>query len=81
MLNITNIGIVLIFLSVVMAALPVSPFSGVISQCITQISGLIPTIAYFIPLAAMAALTEAWLLAVTAYIIISLLARWIKLVS
>lgn len=81
MLNVTNLGIVLIFLSVVIAALPVSPFSSVIQSCITQISGLLPTIAYFFPLAAMAALTEAWLLAVTAFIVISLLARWIKLVS
>lgn len=78
-LNISNIGIFIVFGSFVVSLLPVSPFDAFISAL-----GEYPylsTVNWFVPITEILALLQAWLAAVSAYILISLVARWIKLVS
>lgn len=78
-LSISNIGIVLIFLTFALALLPDSPFTAFIN-----VIGEIPYLAelnWFVPITEMLAIGQAWLVAITAYYVISLLLRWIKVIE
>lgn len=78
-LNISNIGIFVVFGSFVISMLPESPFSSIISALAS-----IPYLQYvnwFVPVSEMLVVLEVWLAAVSAYILISMVARWVKLVG
>lgn len=78
-LGIGNIGIVLIFLTIVMGALPSSPFTAFIGSL--EELPYLSTLNWFLPVSEMIAVIQAWLFAVTAYYVISLVARWIKIIE
>lgn len=78
-LNITNIGMVLIFLPIVMTLLPGSPFSALFSYI--QQYPMLEYICYFLPIQEFIAFLQAWITAVAAYYAVSLLARWIGLIQ
>lgn len=78
-LSISNIGIFVIFGSFVISLLPESPFYGFISAL-----DRLPYLQYVnwvLPVTEILAVLQVWLAAVSAYILISLVARWVKLVS
>lgn len=79
MLTISNIGIVLIFFTFAFALLPASPFKAFIEGM-----GNIPyldVLNWFLPVSEMLAIGQAWLLAITAFYIVSLLLRWVKAIE
>lgn len=78
-LGIANIGIVIIFGSFVLSLLPKSPFTTII-ESFASIPYL-SAVNYFLPVTEMLAVLEGWLVCVAAYLAVSLIARWIKLVS
>lgn len=78
-LSISNIGITLIFLSYVISRLPESPFRAFIGGI--QSIPYLDVLNWFIPVSEMIAVLQAWLLAITGYYIISLIARWIKVIE
>lgn len=79
MLTIANIGIVLVFLTFAISMLPASPFVAFIDAV-----GTIPyldVLNWFLPISEMLAVGQAWLVAITAYYVISLVLRWIKAIG
>lgn len=78
-MTIANIGIVLVFMTFAFTLLPASPFTAFI-EAIGNIPYL-PQLNWFLPVSEMVAIGEAWLLAVTAFYIISLVLRWIKAIE
>lgn len=78
-LNISNIGMTLIFLSVVMSGLPESPFRAFISSL--QTLPYLSVLNWFLPVSEMLAILQIWLVAVTAYYVISMLARWVRVIE
>ena len=79
MLTLANIGIVLVFMSFALAMLPSSPFVAFIDAM-----GSIPyldVLNWFLPVSEMLAIGQAWLTAITAFYIISLILRWIKAIE
>ena len=79
MLTISNIGIVLIFFTFAFSLLPASPFKAFI-----EAMGSIPyldVLNCFLPVSEMLAIGQAWLTAITAFYIISLVLRWIKAIE
>ena len=79
MLTISNIGIVLIFLTFAFALLPSSPFVAFIDAM-----GAIPyldVVNWFLPVSEMLAIGEAWLVAITTFYVASLILRWIKAIE
>lgn len=78
-LSLSNIGIVVVFGTFVIGLLPESPFNTFISSLDT-----VPYLSYvnwFLPVTEMLAILQVWLAVVTSYILVSMVARWIKLVS
>lgn len=78
-LGIANIGIFIIFGSFVLGVLPKSPFTSVIESFVNV--PYLAVVNYFLPVTEMVAILEGWLVCITAYMAVSLLARWIRLVS
>lgn len=78
-MTIANIGIVLIFLTFAIALLPESPFT-VFTMAIKNLPYL-DVLNWFIPVSEIVAIGQAWLLAVTAFYIASLILRWIKAIQ
>lgn len=78
-MTIANIGIVLIFLTFAIALLPESPFT-VFTIAIKNLPYL-DVLNWFIPVSEIVAIGQAWLLAVTAFYIASLILRWIKAIQ
>lgn len=79
MLTIANIGLVLVFLTFALSMLPASPFVSFIEGM-----GTIPyldVLNWFLPVSEMLAVGQAWLVAITAFYIISLVLRWIKAIE
>lgn len=79
MATFSGIGIALVLLSVVLAMLPVSPFTAVITALET--SEITQYIGWLIPVPEIVALLELWLVAISAFYAVSLLARWVKLIQ
>lgn len=79
MATFSGIGIALVLLSVVLAMLPVSPFTAVINALET--SQITQYIGWLIPVPEIVALLELWLVAISAFYAVSLLARWVKLIQ
>lgn len=77
--SISNIGVVLIFSAIVFAALPVSPFSAFINALDT--TPFLQYLAWAVPVEAILSIFQAWLVAISAFYVIMLLARWIKLID
>lgn len=75
-LGLSNIGLVLIFLSFVFALLPESPFTLFLNQM--QNIPFLDVLNWFVPVSEIIAIGQAWLVAVTAFYIVSLILRWIK---
>lgn len=78
-MTIANIGIVLVFLTFAIALLPESPFT-VFTMAIQNLPYL-DILNWFIPVSEIVAIGQAWLLAVTAFYIASLILRWIKAIQ
>ena len=78
-MTIANIGIVLVFLTFAIALLPESPFT-VFTMAIKNLPYL-DVLNWFIPVSEIVAIGQAWLLAVTAFYIASLILRWIKAIQ
>ena len=79
MLSISNIGIVLIFMTFALSLLPSSPFVAFIDAI-----GSIPyldVLNWFLPVSEMLAIGQAWLTSITAFYVISLVLRWIKAIE
>lgn len=79
-MNYLGIGLVLILLGSVMAALPTSPFRQVIAL-IDSSSPIFRYLNWFFPVSQMVAIMQAWLAVVAIYYTITIAARWIKLVG
>lgn len=75
-LGLSNIGIVLIFLTFAFALLPSSPFTA-FTSAITNLPYL-DILNWFLPVTEMIAIGQAWLVAITAFYIVSLILSWIK---
>lgn len=78
-LGIANIGIFIIFGSFCLSMLPKSPFTQII-EGFSSVPYL-AAVNFFLPVSEMIAAIEGWLVCITAYITVSLIARWIKIVS
>lgn len=65
-------------LSFIVDLLPQSPFSLAQSS---QFSDLLADINYFVPIYEFIAIGQAWLIAVAAYYLYSVFARWIKMIQ
>lgn len=78
-LSISNIGIVIIFGTFVISMLPSSPFRTFIS--VLDSYPYLSYVNWFVPVTEMLSILEVWLVAVTSYILVSLIARWVKLVG
>lgn len=74
--NLSNIGIVLIFASFAFALLPDSPFTLFIST-LDKLPYL-DVLNWFIPVSEMVAIGQAWLIAITAFYVVSLILSWIN---
>lgn len=79
-MSVLGIGLVLILLGSVMAALPASPFRMVIGM-IDAGHPVFQSLCWFFPIDAMMSLLQAWLSIIVVYYTIVIVARWIKLVS
>lgn len=79
-MDFVGIGLVLILLGSVMAALPASPFRMLINL-IDVANPVFQSLCWFFPIDAMMALLQAWLSIIAVYYTIVIVARWIKLVS
>lgn len=79
MLDINNVGIFIIFFDFVFVMLPESPFLTYQGIC----AGLpyLDVLAWFVPVGEIIILLEMWLTVITLYTLVSVLARWIKLVQ
>ncbi len=66
-------------LSAILALLPLSPFAPVIDS-LEQLPYL-SYINYFVPIGTCIKIGEAWLVAITAFYLWSVVARWIKLIE
>lgn len=75
-MGLSNIGIVLIFLTFAFALLPESPFTLFLNQM--QNIPFLDVLNWFVPVSEIIAIGQAWLVAVTAFYIVSLILRWIK---
>lgn len=75
----SEMGIVLIFLPIVMAALPKSPFRAFIElwDSIPELNSL----NYFFPVTECLTVLEAWTAAIGIFYTVMLLARWIKMID
>lgn len=78
-MDIANIGIVLILLSSVLAMLPESPFTAVIEALNT--SPILQYIGWIVPIPEIVAFLELWLVAISSYYAVLILARWVKLIQ
>lgn len=78
-MSIANIGLVLVFMSFAIAFLPSSPFTAFI-EAIKSIPYL-AQLNWFLPISEMIAVGEAWLVAVTAFYVVSLILRWMKAIE
>lgn len=78
-LNISNIGITLILMNFVISFLPESPFNAFIAN----LSNLpyLNVLNWFLPVSEMLAILQVWLFTITTYYIISMAARWIKIIK
>jgi hypothetical protein len=65
-------------LSFIVDLLPQSPFSLAQSS---QFSDLLADINYFVPIYEFIAIGQAWLIAIAAYYLYSVFARWIKMIQ
>lgn len=65
-------------LSWLVGLLPSSPFSFVANS---QFSDLIAKINYFVPIYEFISILEAWIVAVAAYYLYSVVARWLKAIE
>ena len=74
-----GIGLSLIFAAVVLTLLPVSPFQAFIQALDT--SGIIQFLAWIVPVGPIQSILQAWLLAITAFYVVMMLARWIKMID
>lgn len=74
--TLANIGIYLIFGAFALALLPSSPFTA-FTSAISSIPYL-DILNWFIPVSEMIAVGEAWLVAITAFYVVSLILSWIQ---
>jgi len=79
MQKVSELGIVLILLPIVMAALPKSPFRAFINfwDSIPELNSL----NYFFPVTECISVLEAWVACIGVFYTIMLLARWIKMID
>lgn len=78
-MSLANIGIVLVFLTFAIGLLPESPFTFFIDSL-----GSIPyldVLNWFFPVSECLAVGQAWLVAITAFYVVSLILRWIKAIE
>lgn len=59
---------------------PPSPFDGIF-EGLGEFSDLIAKINYFLPIGEFVAIGEAWLVSITLYYMIALVARWVKAIE
>ena len=75
----SSITIYLVIGTIAIALMPASPFSAFI-----DVIGNIPYLSWlnwFLPISEMLAIGQAWLGAITLYYVVSMLLRWIKIIS
>lgn len=78
-LTLANIGIYLVFGTFALSMLPDSPFKMFIDTM--DSIPYLDVLNWFLPVTEMLAIGQAWLLAVSAFYVISLVLRWIKMIS
>lgn len=78
-MSISNIGIVLVFMTFAISILPSSPFTF-FTDSISNIPYL-DWLNWFFPVTECLAIGEAWLVAISLFYIASLILRWIKAIS
>lgn len=75
-MTLSNIGIVLVFLTFALSLLPSSPFT-VFTDSVSSLPYL-DWLNWFFPVTECLAIGEAWLVAITAFYVASLILSWIK---
>lgn len=67
------------FIQKLITLLPLSPFRSFLDRL--DVSGYLGLLNYFIPVAEIIAVLQAWVTAITLYYVYSVIARWVRLIG